>query len=218
MHLPHFRSVRNSISHWYIVFLVGLVFIGIALLVFLRPAESLLALATLIGIGFVFAGIIEILFSLANRHEIHNWGWPLAFGVLTALVGIFFLTHPDFSVMAMTLSLGFLVLFRSIASISFSLELKHYGAKDWWVMILLGALGIFCAFALLMSHMLAATTLVLWAGLSLLAAGVYNIVLALRLRRLKGISSRLSEELLAKYHQIQHEIQEELHKYEHQSR
>jgi hypothetical protein len=36
--------------------------------------------------------------------------------------------------------------------------------------------------------------------------------LSLRLRKLKGISSRLSEELVAKYREIQSEIQRELSK------
>ena len=110
----------------------------------------------------------------------------------------------------MTLTMGFLVLFRSIAAVIFSLDLKQYGAKYWWVLMALALLGIFFSFALLMSHMLSGGMIVIWTGLSFISAGVYNLVLSLRLRKLRGISSRLSEELMAKYREIQREVQQEL--------
>ena len=210
MQMPHFKSVQSSISHWYIIFLIGLIYLGLGLMIMIRPEASLIALDTLLGVCFLIAGVIEIVFSLANRREIHHWGWPLVLGLVTILVGVLFLSNPQFSILLMTITLGFLVLFRSIAAVTFSLELKQYGARFWPLLMGIAICGIFCAFTLLMSHMLGSDKVVMWTWLSLFAAGIYNMVLSLRLRKLKGISSRLSEELMAKYREIQREIQEEL--------
>ena len=57
-----------------------------------------------------------------------------------------------------------------------------------------------------------------WTGLSLLAVGIYNTFLGLRLRKLKGVSNLLSDELLAKYYSVRLEIREELNKLERQQR
>ena len=212
MEYPEIKSIRTSVSYWYIILLIGLIYLAVGFMVLVRPAEALIALATLLGFGFMLAGAIEILFSLANRKEMHNWGWPFVLGVLTFLIGVLFISNPDFTILLMTLTMGFLVLFRSIAAVIFSLDLKHYGAKYWWVLMALALLGIFFSFALLMSHMLSGGMIVIWTGLSFISAGVYNLVLSLRLRKLRGISSRLSEELMAKYREIQREVQQELSK------
>ncbi len=215
MHNTHFKAIRSSISHWYIIFLIGLIYLGLGLMIMLRPEASLIALDTLLGICFLIAGAIEIVFSITNRREIHHWGWPLVMGIVTILIGVLFLSNPKFSILLITLTLGFLVLFRSIAAVTFSLELKQYGARFWSVLMGIAILGIFFAFTLLMSHMLGSDRVVLWTWLALLSAGLYNLVLSLRLRKLKGISARLSEELMAKYREIQREIQEELRKESH---
>lgn len=212
MEYPEIKSVRTSVSYWYIILLIGLIYLAVGFMVLARPLESLIALATLLGFGFLMAGGIEIIFSLANRKEMQNWGWPFVLGILTCLIGILFISNPDFTILLMTLTMGFLVLFRSIAAIVLSLDLKHYGAKYWWVLLALAILGIFFSFALLMNHMLSGSMIVIWAGLSFIAAGAYNLVLSLRLRKLKGITSRLSEELLSRYREIQREIQQELRK------
>ena len=212
MDYTEIKSIRTSVSYWYIILLIGLIYLAVGFMVLVRPVEALIALATLLGFGFILAGMIEILFSLANRREMHNWGWPFVLGILTLLVGILFVSNPDFTILLMTLTMGFLVLFRSIAAIIFSLDIKNYGAKYWWILMGLAVLGIFFSFALLMSHMLSGGMIIIWTGLSFISAGAYNLVLSLRLRKLKGISSRLSEELVAKYREIQSEIQRELSK------
>lgn len=210
MKYPETKSIRTSVSYWYIILLIGLIYLAVGLMVMVRPLEALIALATLLGFGFMLAGVIEVVFSLANRKEMHNWGWPFALGILTFLIGILFVSNPDFTIVLMTLTMGFLVLFRSIAAIIFSLDLRNYGAKYWWVLMGLAVLGIFFSFALLMSHMLSGGMIIIWTGLAFISAGTYNLFLSLRLRKLKGISSRLSEELIARYRAIQHEIEEEL--------
>src|SRR5210317_2168932 len=98
MYVPEISTIKDSISHWHIVFTVGLIFLAAGVLILIRPYEAMVTLATLLGIAFLFAGIIEIYFAFANRAVMSRWAWPLIFGILTALVGLFFISTPDFTV------------------------------------------------------------------------------------------------------------------------
>lgn len=218
MYVPEISTIKESISHWYIVFTVGLIFLATGLLILIRPHEAMVTLATLLGIAFIFAGIIEIFFAFANRTAMSRWTWPLVFGILTTVVGLFFILSPGFTVFVMTLALGLIVVFRSIAAVSFSMDVRLIGGRYWWVYMLLAVVGIFFSFALILSHLLDKEMINEWTGLSLLAVGAYNTFLGLRLRRLKGVSNLLSDELLRKYYSVRQEIREELGRLEKQQR
>ena len=214
MYVPEISSIKDSISNWRIVFLVGLIFFATGLLILIRPHEAMVSLATLLGIGLVLAGIAEIFFALSNRAMGARANWPLTLGIVTSLVGLFFIGVPAFTVLFMTLALSVIVILRSMAAISFSLDVRLIGGKYWWVYMLLSVVGIFFSFALILSHLLHESLVNEWAGLSLLTVGVYNSFLGMRLRRLKGISKLFSDELLAKYRDVRRELRDELERLE----
>jgi len=218
MYVPEISSIKNSISNWRVVFLVGLIFSATGLLVLIRPHEAMVSLATLLGISLILAGVVEIFFALSNRAIGARAGWPLALGIITTLIGIFFIGIPSFTVLFMTLALSVIVILRSMTAISFSLDVRLLGGKYWWVYMLLSVIGIFFSFALLLSHLLQESLVNEWTGLSLLTVGVYNTFLGMRLRKLKGISSLFSDELLAKYRDVRLEIRHEMERLERRAR
>src|SRR5690554_5104700 len=136
------RRINNALKHWYIPLLVGIFFVIVSIITFTSPATSLLALAILFSLSFLFGGIAEIIFSIANKDQLHNWGWSLVFGIITAVVGILLLTNPALSMATLALYVGFVILFRSIASISFAIDLKRYGSKGWGFLLFSGILEI----------------------------------------------------------------------------
>ncbi len=218
MYVPEISTIKDSISHWYIVFTVGLIFLATGLLVLIRPHEAMVALATLLGIAFLFAGIIEIYFAFANRTAMSRWTWPLILRKLTAPVGLLVIAVTEFTGIVMNLAQALIVVVRSIAAVSFSMDVRLLGGKYWWVYMLLAIIGIFFSFALIMSHLLLKEMINEWAGLSLLTVGVYNAFIGLRLRKLKGVSNLLSDELLAKYYSVRQEIREDLNRLEQERR
>lgn len=214
MYVPEISTIKKSISNWRVVFLLGLIFLATGFLILIRPHEAMVSLATLLGIALVLAGFAEIIFALSNRSLGARSNWPLTLGIVTTLVGLFFIGVPAFTVLFMTLALSVIVILRSMAAISFSMDVRLIGGKFWWVYMSLSVLGIFFSFALLLSHLLRESLVNEWAGLALLTVGVYNSFLGWRLRRLKGISNLLSDELLAKYRDVRQEIREELERFE----
>ena len=205
-----FKTIRNSIKHWYIPFLVGLIFLGIGIYTLTSPLASYLALSLIFSLSFLFSGLAEIFFSIANRKEIDNWGWTLIFGSVTFLLGVLLVMNPAISKTTLPFYVGFLVLFRSIGGVSYAIELKNYGILDWGNLMLIGVLGVLFSFLLIWNPLFGGMTIVLSTGLALISGGIYSIYLSLKLKKLNAISSKISKHLKIKYEAIEKEIQHEL--------
>lgn len=182
---PILKTIKGAIRHWYLPLIVGVLFLIIGVYTFLSPAAAYLTLAILFSISYIFSGISEIFFAIANRHELDNWGWALAIGVVTLLVGILLYIHPEITMVTLPFMVGFLMLFRSVSGIGFALDLKNYGGKSWGYLLALGILGTLVSFFLLFNPLAAGMTLVAATGLVMLIIGIFHVMLALKLRRLK---------------------------------
>ena len=203
------KSIKDAIKHWYIPLLVGLFFVIVAIVAFTSPASSLLTLSILFSLSFLFGGLSEIIFSAANRHHMENWGWSLAFGIITFIVGILLLINPALSISVLAFYIGFVVLFRSVASISFALDIKKYGSKNWGGLLAFGILGAIFSFILIWNPVFAGMSVVILIALSFLSAGLFSIYLSLQLRKLHKSGKKLSAKLRERFEELAEDIREE---------
>lgn len=203
------KSIKSAIKHWYIPVLVGLLFIIVSVVAFTSPVGSFLTLAILFSLSFLFGGISEVIFSIANRHHLENWGWSLAFGIVTLVVGILLVINPALSMNTLAFYIGFVILFRSISSISFALDVKRYGSKNWGGLLILGILGTIFSFILLWNPVFAGMSIVILVALNFLFGGVFSVYLGLQLRKLHKHSKELSPKLKERFLQLQEDIREE---------
>ncbi len=209
MELSLIKSLKKTIKHWYIPLLVGIFFIIVSVVSFAWPESSLLVLSLLFAFSFLFGGLSEIVFSLANREQLDNWGWSLAFGIVTLIVGILLLLNPALSITTLAFYIGFVVLFRSISTIGFAMDIKKYGSKNWGALLVLGIIGTIVAFILIWNPIFAGLSVVILIALSFLFAGLFNIFLSLQLRKLHKSSKKISAKLVEKYEDLMKEIREE---------
>lgn len=191
------KTVSRSIKHWYFLLIAGLIFIGLGIWMFTAMAATYVALSFVFSIAFLVAGLSEIFFSLSSTNELENWGWTLTFGIVTALLGFLLLLNPGLSMVTLALYVGFIVLFRSIGAIGFALDLKHYGAHDWGLLMTLGVLGILFSFILLWNPLFAGLTLVIWTGIVLISAGIFSLYASLRLRKLNKLTHEIGSHVHA---------------------
>lgn len=201
-----FRTFEQTIQHWYIPAIVGSIFIAVGIYTFVSPATSYAALAILFSLSFLFAGLSEISFSLINKNEMNNWGWMLAFGILTTVMGGLLLANPAVSMLTLSFYVGFLIIFRAISAISFSLDLKDYGVGDWGVLLLLGILGLMFGVLMIWKPTFAGMTLVILTGLSFITTGIFSLYMAFKLKKLNELPQKMPEELKLRYKQLQQEI------------
>lgn len=203
------KSIKDAIKHWYIPLLVGIFFVIVSIVVFTSPLSSLITLAILFAISFLIGGASEIIFATSNRHRMANWGWSLAFGIMTFLIGIALISNPGLSLTALSFYIGFTILFRSISSISFALDVKRYGSKSWGGLLIFGILGAIFSFILLWNPAFAGLSVVWLIALSFLFGGLFSIYFALQLRKLHQHSKKISPELRERYQQLERDITEE---------
>lgn len=209
MKTPFLNSIRNSIKHWYIPLLVGILFIIISIVAFTSPLSSLLTLSPFFALSFIFGGLSEIFFSIANRKTLDTWGWSLVFGILTFIIGTSLVIHPALSLSVLAFYIGFLLLFRSISSISFALDIKKYGSKNWGGLLIFGILGAIVSFILIWNPVFAGMSVIILVALSFLFAGLFSIFLSFQLRKLHKHSKDISAGLRNRYDALMQEIREE---------
>ena len=87
------KSIKNSVQHWYLPLISGLLFIGMGIFTFNHPLASYVTLSFLFSLSFLLSGLSEIVFSFSNKNELDNWGWTLTFGLITFIMGILFCTN-----------------------------------------------------------------------------------------------------------------------------
>lgn len=209
MQTSFLNSLKNSIKHWYIPLIVGLLFVIVSIVVFTSPVASLLTLSALFALSFLFGGLSEIIFSIINREQLDNWGWSLAFGILTFIIGGALFMHPGLSISVLAFYVGFLLLFRSISSISFAMDVKRYGSKSWVGLLIFGILGAIVSFILIWNPVFAGMSVVVLVALSFLFTGLFSIFLAFQLRKLHKSSKQISAKLKERYNILMEEIRQE---------
>lgn len=203
-----YKSIKESIKYWWILLLIGLLFIGLGVYCFVNPLASYAALSLVFSISFLFSGISEIIFSIANKDEIDSWGWTLAYGIVTTIVGFLLVVNPVLSLEVFAYYVGFLILFRSISGISHSFDLKNYGVKDWGFSLFISIISLILAIILLWTPQLAGLTAVVWLGMAVITSGLFAVFLSFQLKRIKDLPDNLSEDLKRRYAQIKQEIED----------
>lgn len=184
-----FKTVKSPIRHWYLPLILGIVFIGVGIWVFLTPMASYITLSLIFGFVFLFAGIIEIIHAVANRQELDSWGWSLMGGIIDLILGILLVSQPQISMIVLPLYVGFGILFRSIMAISRSLELKKYNVRDWGSLLVVGILGVIFAFIMIWNPLFGGFTIVIYTALAFVAIGVFQIYLSFRLKKLHDLAT-----------------------------
>jgi uncharacterized membrane protein HdeD (DUF308 family) len=114
------------------------------------------------------------------------WWMTLLRGVFWILFGVYVLSRPGISLLALTLALGIMMFIDGVISASnaFSGRKEH---DDWWVLLLVGLTGI--GVGVLTFYRPAATALavVFYIAIWAIATGLLEIVAAVRLRKeIKG--------------------------------
>ena len=200
------KSIKNRIKNWWIPLIVGIIFILTGIYTLLNPDVSYITLSLIFSISFLFSGISEIIFSISNRKEMDNWGWVLAYGILSTVIGGVLINHPLISLEVFSIYVSFLILFRAMSGISFSFELKELGVDSWWISLLISVILLFFAITAMIFPGLAGLTAVYWVGMGVILAGIITINYSIQLKKIKDLPDRISEDLKNKYENFRKEI------------
>ncbi|HEX7132146.1 MAG TPA: DUF308 domain-containing protein [Iamia sp.] len=85
------------------------------------PDVTLWVLAVITGMAFIAVGSLKITTGFLARPE-PGWGWVLAGGIASAVLGVLALTWPAATALVLALVLGLRTLMAGIAEIAFAVE------------------------------------------------------------------------------------------------
>ncbi|MFV0346760.1 MAG: HdeD family acid-resistance protein [Bacteroidales bacterium] len=180
-------TTPKTAKHWYLTLISGLILAAIGLWSLFSPLKAYLALAIFFSASLLFTGLLEIIFAIANRKHMHNWGWTLILGGITFLIGIMLTSNPAITVVTLPLYIGFTFLIRSFGTIAFALDLKSFGER-WGAMMVIGILGIIVSFMLIRHPIFAGMTVVVWTGLTFLVSGIFSIYMSFKIKKFEKLS------------------------------
>lgn len=103
----------------------GLFLIVAGIVAMAWPGITLWALAVVTAIGLIFSGAVRVTAALIDRPE--GWGWLLAGGIASLVIGGVALVWPDVTVLALALLLGIRMIIFGAAEIASALQLRSLG-------------------------------------------------------------------------------------------
>jgi uncharacterized membrane protein HdeD (DUF308 family) len=189
-----FKTIKKALKHWYLLTIIGVLFILLGLYVFSTPLASYLLLATLFSLSFLASGLSELTFAYGNRKTLDHWGWFLASGLISTMIGILLLTNPALSMVTLPLYVGFGVMFKSIAGITFALSLKDHG-DEYQSLLWLGIGGMILSFILIWNPAIIGMTLVTITALIFVLLGVVAVLFSLKIKKLHDLPGKLKQKM-----------------------
>ncbi len=110
-------------SGFFLILLMGVLYVVVGLLFLRAPGEALLALTLLLACSLIVSGVFRIIGSLMHRFP--NWGWVLVGGILNLVLGILIWQQwPASAIWVIGLFVGIDMIFSGWTWIMLALRLK----------------------------------------------------------------------------------------------
>lgn len=106
-------------------YVTGALWLVAGLVTLVWPGITLLALAVVVGVGFVVAGAVQCGTAVALRRGLPMWGLWATIGVLTVAVGVIALVLPGLTILTLAAWLGIGLLLRGLGTLWFSVPLRR---------------------------------------------------------------------------------------------
>ncbi len=186
-------NINYVVKHWWLSLVVGVLFILLALSLMFTPIASYVALSILFSVSIFVAGIFEIIFSVANKKVIVNWGWNLAIGIIDLIIGLYLLFNPGLSMAILPYVVAFWLMFRGFSAIAYALDLKKYASPNWGWFVAFGIIAILLAIWFIWRPVIGAFSVVYFVAYIVFAIGIYRIIMAFQLRKCKRLGTDCRE-------------------------
>lgn len=162
--------MKNSTKIWLGIAGILLIVLGVTCLV--RPVETLLTVAWLIGIGTLITGISKLIFTFRTQAFLPNSGSRMISAILLIILGIILLGNKLFVTAYLPVIFAVWVIIEGVTIAIQSFDYKQVGFGLWWIILLLGIGAICLGFMGLRNPIAAANMLSDMIGIGVIALGL----------------------------------------------
>jgi uncharacterized membrane protein HdeD (DUF308 family) len=175
------EDIRDGLGMaWWLLLILGLGWVFVALFVLQFNLDSVWTIGILVGVYLLAASAFEIVLMVTMT------GWRWLHGLLAALFafgGIWAFAYPGQTFGTLAILIGWYLLIKG--SFDVVAGLSNRDVHLWWLTMLCGFAEIAIAFWAIGYPGRSAWLLVFWVGLSALAHGIAEIVLAFQVKSLQ---------------------------------
>ena len=160
-------------KHSYITISVIMILLGLVLVIW--PKMSLSVLCYLIGAVLIIGGIVKLIGYFSRDLYRLAFQFDFAFGILSILLGLVFVVHPEHIISILPIVMGIFVLVDGVLKIQTALDAKTFGLTTWWMIILLAVATCICGLLLIFKPFESAVAMMVLLGITLLIDGIQNL-------------------------------------------
>ena len=161
----------------YIILSAALCALGLVLM--LRPDISVRAIGIIVGCVLIAFGVVKLIGYFSKDLYRLAFQFDLAFGLLSAALGLVVLVKPHLAMGTLCVILGVEIIADGLFKVQTALDARRFGLGSWWLILALAALAGLVGVFMIVSPMEGAHTLTALLGASLLAQGALNLGVAL---------------------------------------
>jgi uncharacterized membrane protein HdeD (DUF308 family) len=166
---------------WWIFLITGIGWLILGKIVFDADMDTVKAISTFAGIILVLAGLNEFLAAWV----VTSWKVMHAIvGALMIVAGILAFIRPEVTFLSLAAILGWYLLFKGVLDIFVALADRSFDL--WWTGLIVGAIELLIGLWAAGYPGRSVTLLVVWVGASAVTRGIMELILAFRLRGLRG--------------------------------
>ncbi len=168
---------------WSILLLYGVAALGFGITAIGWPMAAATALVWALGLMAIVEGVISLLALVSGGSGAHR-GWLLLYAVASLGLGTLAVINPLATASVLVLLLAAWLLVAGIYRIVFAVRVRRH-IQGEWVLILSGMLAIGLGLMFAANPLAGVAVTALWIGIGSLLYGLLQIVVALKLRKLK---------------------------------
>lgn len=175
--------MRGIARNWWTFLVRGLLAIAFGLAALVWPDVTLLALVALFGAFALLDGVISILFGITGRESI-RW-WMVIWGLVGVAAGIGVFLWPTIGALALVYVIAAWAILTGAMEIAAAIAWRRE-IRSEWVLIVAGVVSVMVGGAMALFPGTGAVALVWLIGAYAVVFGVLLVIVAFRLRDLRG--------------------------------
>lgn len=178
-------SFKQSVKHWWVSLLVGIIAIVLGFWCMFTPFSTFAALTIIFVISFLVGGISEIVFAISNKNSIKNWGWTLAMGIIDLVFALILLSNMALAPLMLSYLIAFWIMLRAMWGVGMAFDLQTVQGSGWGWLLALSILGVLASVLLLFQPAVAALFAAYIISVAFIAYGILRVFLAFKLKNLE---------------------------------
>ena len=172
--------IRAMAEKWWTFVLRGVVAILFGILVIKDPALAVTLLMLFIGAFWVVDGLLELFGVMGSEG---NKLWGLLYAFVTIIAGVFMMTRPELTAVALALVIGLWAIIKGISEIAIAIRLRKEITGEFFL-ILSGVVSVlFGLFVVFRGGVMAILMII---AIFAIVEGILAILLGFKLKGLKG--------------------------------